>query len=52
MMKKASFRFFSQGKDVNTDESLVFFTGRLSFQQYINLREQGFALKTLPIVYI
>ena len=42
--RKVFFKFFfSPGKDVSIDDSLVLFKGGLSFQQYINLREQGLA---------
>ena len=37
--------FFSPGKDVSIDESLVLFMGRLSFQQHIKSKRARFGIK-------
>ena len=45
MNKERCFQVFLPGKDVSIDESLVFFKGRLSFQQYMKSKRARFGIK-------
>ena len=40
---------YSNGKNITVDESLILFTGRLSFQQYIKTKRARFGIKLFQL---